>query len=75
MRLTEADDGYLTEIIDDGVDGALQEEPTPGHLGLTLMRDRAEVVGGWCRVEGAPGVGTTVAFWVPLRAGESKASD
>ncbi len=75
VRLTEADDGYLTEIIDDGVDGALQDEPTPGHLGLTLMRDRAEVVGGWCRVEGARGAGTTVTFWVPLRAGESKAPE
>jgi PAS domain S-box-containing protein len=66
VRLSQVDDGYLTEIGDDGVGfDPLQEEPGSGHLGLTLMRDRAEVVGGWCRITGVPGVGTTVEVWIP----------
>ena len=38
---------------------------TPGHLGLTTMRERASLAGGWLRVESAPGEGTTVEFCLP----------
>ena len=38
---------------------------TPGHIGLTSMRERAEMVGGWCTVTSLPEPGTTVEFWVP----------
>jgi PAS domain S-box-containing protein len=70
VRLTGVDDGCLVEIIDDGVGyNPLEAETQPGHLGLTLMRDRAEIAGGWCRVESAPGSGTTVEFWLPREAG------
>ena len=66
VRLSQVDEGYLTEIGDDGVGfDPLAEEPGTGHLGLTLMRDRAEIVGGWCRVTGVPGGGTTVEIWIP----------
>jgi PAS domain S-box-containing protein len=69
VRLSRVDDGYLTEVGDDGVGIDLsQEKASPGHLGLTLMRDRAEIVGGWCRVEGEPGAGTKVEFWIPQGA-------
>jgi signal transduction histidine kinase len=38
----------------------------PGRLGLMMMKERAAVAGGWCRVESTPGVGTTVVAWVPF---------
>jgi PAS domain S-box-containing protein len=73
VRLSQVDDGLLTEIVDDGVGSdPLQADQISGHLGLTLMRDRAEIVGGWCRIEGAPGAGTTVEFWVPRGAGATR---
>ena len=30
------------------------------------MRERAEMVGGWWRIDSVPGAGTTVEFWVPF---------
>ena len=36
-----------------------------GHLGVVAMRERAEVAGGWLRIESAPGEGTNVEFWIP----------
>jgi signal transduction histidine kinase len=29
------------------------------------MRERAEMLGGWFRIEGKPGAGTSVEYWVP----------
>ena len=29
------------------------------------MKERAEAVGGWCRVASEEGRGTTVEFWLP----------
>ena len=36
-----------------------------GHIGLTSMRERAELAGGGCRIRSLPGDGTTVEFWIP----------
>jgi PAS domain S-box-containing protein len=77
LRLSQVDDGYLTEIVDNGAgsDPLQRDDAGAGHLGLTLMRDRAEIVGGWFRIESTPGAGTTVSFWVPLgvpAAGEAE---
>jgi hypothetical protein len=36
-----------------------------GHLGVSAMRERAEMAGGWCQLTSLPGDGTTVEFWVP----------
>src|SRR5690606_27719498 len=45
VRLRTADDGCLVEVADDGVGFTPQRAETrAGHLGLTLMRDRAEIV-------------------------------
>jgi PAS domain S-box-containing protein len=75
-RLTEVNDGFLMQIVDDGVGyDPLEAEARSGHLGLTLMRDRAELVGGWCRAESTPGAGTTVEFWVPRDAGTADTSE
>jgi signal transduction histidine kinase len=36
-----------------------------GHLGLSAMRERVEMAGGWCQLRSMPGDGTTVESWVP----------
>jgi signal transduction histidine kinase len=67
VRLAAQDGGYLVEVEDDG-DGFDPPEmlrSAPGHLGLSSMRERAEMAGGWCKVHGLPGNGTTVEFWIP----------
>ena len=56
MRIT--DDGRGFEPDD-------ARRPTPGHLGLSAMRERTEALGGWCSIDSAPGRGTTVELWVP----------
>jgi len=70
VELLEVEDGCLVRIVDDGVGyDPADVEYRPGHLGLALIRERAELAGGWCRIESSPGSGTTVEFWVPF--GES----
>lgn len=66
VRLRSIDDGCLVTVVDDGVgyDPGVTESK-PGHLGLTLMQERAQIAGGWCRIESEPGAGTTVEFWLP----------
>ena len=68
--------GVLVHIEDDGLgfppDRALRDEP--GHLGLTSMRERAEMSGGWCRVASLPQTGTTVEFWIPFDGGADEAT-
>jgi len=39
----------------------------PGHIGLVALKERAQLAGGWCRIESDPGAGTRIEFWVPLR--------
>lgn len=59
--------GLLVTVSDDGVgfDVAEAGDPRPGHLGLRSMRERAELAGGYLRVESTPGRGTTVRLWLP----------
>lgn len=55
LEATVADDGVGIDAAGDG----------PGHLGLTLMRERAELAGGGIEIRSHRGGGTTVAVWVP----------
>jgi signal transduction histidine kinase len=66
ILLEDRDGGFLTRIRDDGVGFSAPEVhlSTPGHLGLSTMRERAEMAGGWCTVRSFPEGGTTVEFWV-----------
>jgi signal transduction histidine kinase len=68
VALADSDGGYLARVVDDGVgidaDDRMRR-PQPGHLGLTLMCERAEFAGGWLRLDSAAGAGTTVTVWVP----------
>jgi signal transduction histidine kinase len=71
VALNEADGGYLVQISDDGVGFDVEQgaQPTPGHLGLAAMRERAALAGGWLRIESAPGDGTTIEVWTPWSLG------
>jgi signal transduction histidine kinase len=68
VTLEEIEWGYLVRVSDDGIGFDPPTDPAPGHLGLTAMRERAELAGGWWRVTTAPGAGTTVEFWLPAGA-------
>ena len=62
--------GVLVRIVDDGKGFSpdfARSAAASGHLGLFSMRERAELAGGWCRVESDAGEGTTVEAFVPDR--------
>ena len=67
VTLTQEQGGCLVQIRDDGqgFDPAESAGQASKHFGLTVMRERAETVGGWIRVESLPGEGTVVEAWVP----------
>jgi signal transduction histidine kinase len=62
-----ADGGIRIIVSDDGKGFVVAESMyVPGHLGLTAMRERAQLAGGRCRIESEPGAGARVEFWVPV---------
>jgi PAS domain S-box-containing protein len=71
VTLGERDLGYFVRVRDEGPGfhaRALTASPT-GHMGLSSMRERAEMAGGWWHLDSAPGLGTTVECWIPAEAG------
>ena len=67
VLLEAREGGFYVRVRDDGVgfDGQDPDRSEPGHLGLSSMRERAEMARGWLRVDSTPGRGTTVEFWLP----------
>src|SRR4029077_12895301 len=65
--LDEGDDGYTVLVRDDGAgfEPALSTDPSLGHIGLTSMRERASLAGGWFRIESAVGEGAIAEAWIP----------
>ena len=65
--LEQRDGGFGIHVSDDGVgfQPLELEDGAPMHLGLTAMRQRAEISGGWARVRSVPRGGTSVEAWVP----------
>jgi len=60
-------DGVQVAVTDDGVGvDPSNLRSARGHRGLVTMRERAEIAGGWCRIDRGP-IGTTLAFWMPRR--------
>src|SRR5207302_9852625 len=61
VRLDEWEGGFRVRIRDDGQGFSLAavESPVAGHIGITAMRERAELAGGWWRAQTTPGAGTT----------------
>jgi signal transduction histidine kinase len=67
VSMDHLDGGYIVRVGDDGVGFSMDdvESRLPLHLGLTAMRQRAEMAGGWCRISSQAGSGTSVEAWVP----------
>jgi signal transduction histidine kinase/ligand-binding sensor domain-containing protein len=69
VRLEYEPEAVALEIRDNGRGGALGRttESSPGHFGLTGMRERAAAIGATLEVSSAPGAGTTIRLSVPAR--------
>ncbi|HEY8675897.1 MAG TPA: ATP-binding protein [Candidatus Dormibacteraeota bacterium] len=71
VTLSEADQGVLLNVQDDGVGFNMEDaarRALPGHLGMRSMHERAQLAGGWLTLESSPGDGTKVRCWVPTLA-------
>jgi signal transduction histidine kinase len=68
VRLSSAEGGLLLRIEDDGDGFDPNETPLPGHLGLVTVTERAELAGGWCRIESRLGEDSVLECWMPLAA-------
>jgi signal transduction histidine kinase len=67
IRLAPLGDALLLRIHDNGVGGALEGRRAEGGHGLAGMRERAELLGGTLVVHSAPGAGTTLEIYLPIR--------
>jgi signal transduction histidine kinase len=66
LSVAVIDGGVGVEVSDDGTGFVVAESRyVPGHLGLIAMRERAQLAGGWCRIQSEPGAGARVEFWIP----------
>ncbi|MBP1703984.1 MAG: putative Signal transduction histidine kinase [Chloroflexi bacterium] len=61
VRVTVQDDGL-------GFDPEAHSDPFSEHVGLRVMRERAEEVGGSLRVDSTPGRGTCVIVQIPVNS-------
>lgn len=67
VRVTAAGAGDLVvEVRDKGPGFDARRKPGRGHLGLSGMRERTELLGGRFELESSPGAGTTVRAFLPL---------
>ena len=67
LALRQEDARAVLEVGDDGT-GFDPRADFPGHLGLSSMRERAEMLGGTFRLESEPGAGTRLTVEVPVEA-------
>lgn len=66
VTVTGVDSGLQVDVHDDGVGpGAALSGSAPGHRGVSGMRDRATLAGGWCVIGDSPHGGTLVSLWLP----------
>jgi signal transduction histidine kinase len=66
VAASAVDGGLVVEVADDGAGFVVDENlHVPGHLGLLAMKERAQLMGGWCRIVSEPGTGAKIEFWVP----------
>lgn len=66
VSVSSEEGGVRLRVVDDGVGFDPSERGDPGHIGVPTMIERAELAGGRCLIESAPGRGTTVDAWLPL---------
>lgn len=53
-------------IQDDGRGFDTGNRPPNGHIGLDLMKERAQMIGGRLSIASSPGMGTTITLWLPI---------
>jgi signal transduction histidine kinase len=75
LLIEDRDGGVFARVRDDGVGFPSEElsESPPGHLGITAIRERARMAGGWCRIDSEPGSGATVECWLPSEGAKETA--
>jgi PAS domain S-box-containing protein len=71
VSLRLLDDGLQLAVADAGAGfDPRQQRPRPS-LGLASMHERVRLLGGELDIESAPGHGTTIVAWVPLKSQET----
>jgi signal transduction histidine kinase len=67
VTLEDREGSFVVHVEDDGrgFSPGLVAGRSNGHIGLTSMRERAELAGGGCSIHSLVGGGTTVEFWLP----------
>jgi signal transduction histidine kinase len=60
VQLEYGPEEIALEVRDDGRGFFAGREPSPGHYGLTGMRERAAAIGGTLEVTSEPEIGTTI---------------
>jgi len=68
VQLDADADGVTVRVQDNGRGFHIGAGGREGHLGLAIMRERAELAGGWFRIGSIPDDGTSVHAWVPCGA-------
>jgi signal transduction histidine kinase len=63
VNLDESEGGLRLRITDDGI--GFNPDALPRTRGLTTIRERAELAGGWLTVLSTEGSGTTIDCWIP----------
>lgn len=66
VELTRSDGQLVVEVTDSGKGFDPHASVADGHLGLAVMRERIEILGGAFSVRSAPGKGTVVRAALPL---------
>jgi signal transduction histidine kinase len=69
VTIEEREGGILVRVTDDGVGFDASNGSPPGHLGLSAMREHAEIAGGRLSIRSRPREGTTIEAWVPAGTG------
>ena len=67
VSLENGDGDVVVRVADDGrgLPPGAATYAEPGHIGLSVMRERAETAGGSWQIVSTPGLGTTIEFRVP----------
>jgi signal transduction histidine kinase len=69
LSLRSLDGGLQLAIQDDGAGFDPARDRDRPSLGLSSMRERVHLLGGELDMDSAPGQGTTLVAWVPLKEG------